>query len=337
MKCAICKLEIREGQKITQCPYCMAIFHEEHYLDWLKEDPICPVCSVELIDQKQQHNNSQHKIELIPSNMSISYDKFNSSNELFEMKKYNYLRLDELPEKVIYQFIKSNANFDYFLNKEAKVGYILKKEDYYAYSLYKSIIGMLFILATFASVLALFLSFFTLAVEIPSYKAIAFVCISMCCFITLSIFYAKSFQGYSKKWMAIEFTDYQISIIYSEKSSYYNRIVKNIPISKIIEFEFGKANGYRNGRIIIYLTLLMEDNTRFNLGEIFYDKKLKAFNFKANLIRFLIANYKTPITNTDERSIKKRNFALLGVILLIITYVVFTIVTLILSIQSLSI
>lgn len=30
LKCTIYKLEIREGQKLSQCPNCLIVFHEEH-------------------------------------------------------------------------------------------------------------------------------------------------------------------------------------------------------------------------------------------------------------------------------------------------------------------
>lgn len=43
-KCAICKLELREDQKIVQCMNCKTLFHEKHLRQWLKNNTKCPVC-----------------------------------------------------------------------------------------------------------------------------------------------------------------------------------------------------------------------------------------------------------------------------------------------------
>jgi len=43
-KCQICKLELRKGQEIMQCTYCLAQFHKNHLLNWLMNDSHCPVC-----------------------------------------------------------------------------------------------------------------------------------------------------------------------------------------------------------------------------------------------------------------------------------------------------
>jgi hypothetical protein len=42
--CVFCKLDVRKNQTIYSCPYCTALFHKEHLLEWLKERNSCPVC-----------------------------------------------------------------------------------------------------------------------------------------------------------------------------------------------------------------------------------------------------------------------------------------------------
>jgi len=42
--CSICKLEIRENQRLRQCMLCYAIFHEEHLEKWMQKNNDCPVC-----------------------------------------------------------------------------------------------------------------------------------------------------------------------------------------------------------------------------------------------------------------------------------------------------
>ena len=52
--CAICKLELREGQKALQCPTCLALFHTKHLMDWLKRETRCPICRTELAKRESQ-------------------------------------------------------------------------------------------------------------------------------------------------------------------------------------------------------------------------------------------------------------------------------------------
>lgn len=46
--CMICKLALKEGQDIKQCPMCQSMFHHEHIIDWLRMKGICPVCQQNL-------------------------------------------------------------------------------------------------------------------------------------------------------------------------------------------------------------------------------------------------------------------------------------------------
>jgi len=42
--CAICKIEIREGQKVYQCKECLWFFHVDHLILWLVDNEKCPIC-----------------------------------------------------------------------------------------------------------------------------------------------------------------------------------------------------------------------------------------------------------------------------------------------------
>lgn len=46
--CGICKLSLREDQKIYRCPNCQNLFHEEHLIDWLLSNQNCPICDFPL-------------------------------------------------------------------------------------------------------------------------------------------------------------------------------------------------------------------------------------------------------------------------------------------------
>ena len=46
--CMICKLSLKPEQKITQCPMCQSLFHQEHVVEWLRVKGKCPVCQQSL-------------------------------------------------------------------------------------------------------------------------------------------------------------------------------------------------------------------------------------------------------------------------------------------------
>ena len=48
--CSICKLQLREDQKLSHCPYCNSLFHEEHMEEWMKYNQDCPVCNQIIIN-----------------------------------------------------------------------------------------------------------------------------------------------------------------------------------------------------------------------------------------------------------------------------------------------
>ena len=42
--CMICKLPFKVDQKVSRCPMCHTLFHENHIFEWLKVKGKCPVC-----------------------------------------------------------------------------------------------------------------------------------------------------------------------------------------------------------------------------------------------------------------------------------------------------
>ena len=46
--CSLCKKDVKEGHVVLICPRCASLFHHDHLLDWLKDNPLCPVCDEDL-------------------------------------------------------------------------------------------------------------------------------------------------------------------------------------------------------------------------------------------------------------------------------------------------
>lgn len=46
--CGICKLEIRPGQEVFQCTFCLWHFHIDHLAIWLIDRNDCPICAKNL-------------------------------------------------------------------------------------------------------------------------------------------------------------------------------------------------------------------------------------------------------------------------------------------------
>ncbi|NHJ88089.1 MAG: E3 ubiquitin protein ligase [Asgard group archaeon] len=42
--CIICRMKLDNKNVVWKCPYCVALFHKEHFLDWILENSKCPVC-----------------------------------------------------------------------------------------------------------------------------------------------------------------------------------------------------------------------------------------------------------------------------------------------------
>ncbi|MBN1330258.1 MAG: E3 ubiquitin protein ligase [Candidatus Heimdallarchaeota archaeon] len=42
--CIICRIKLDKDDAIWKCPYCIALFHKQHFIDWVTEKGKCPVC-----------------------------------------------------------------------------------------------------------------------------------------------------------------------------------------------------------------------------------------------------------------------------------------------------
>lgn len=47
-RCSVCNLEIISGDKVVKCPYCGALSHRVHLLEWIKVRGYCPNCKEKL-------------------------------------------------------------------------------------------------------------------------------------------------------------------------------------------------------------------------------------------------------------------------------------------------
>ncbi|NPE07395.1 MAG: hypothetical protein GNW80_03850 [Asgard group archaeon] len=45
---SLCNKTVKEGHVILICPKCTSLFHHNHLLDWLKDNPVCPVCNIQI-------------------------------------------------------------------------------------------------------------------------------------------------------------------------------------------------------------------------------------------------------------------------------------------------
>ena len=52
--CMICKLSLKPEQKVTKCPMCESMFHQNHIVDWLRMKGKCPVCQQSLRPESLQ-------------------------------------------------------------------------------------------------------------------------------------------------------------------------------------------------------------------------------------------------------------------------------------------
>ncbi|MEM1659156.1 MAG: hypothetical protein QXK94_09000 [Candidatus Jordarchaeales archaeon] len=47
-KCVVCLCEVKPSEDILTCPFCGAIGHRSHFLEWLKVKALCPNCKKSL-------------------------------------------------------------------------------------------------------------------------------------------------------------------------------------------------------------------------------------------------------------------------------------------------
>jgi hypothetical protein len=48
--CMVCKLFLKKGDDILQCPVCERLYHKNHLLEWIRKHNNCPVCSQQLYE-----------------------------------------------------------------------------------------------------------------------------------------------------------------------------------------------------------------------------------------------------------------------------------------------
>jgi hypothetical protein len=46
--CSLCHKTVKEGHVTLICPRCAPLFHHDHLLGWLEDNPLCPVCNEDL-------------------------------------------------------------------------------------------------------------------------------------------------------------------------------------------------------------------------------------------------------------------------------------------------
>ncbi len=44
IRCMICKLPLKKGQKLSECPNCKNPAHEDHWNLWINQKHNCPLC-----------------------------------------------------------------------------------------------------------------------------------------------------------------------------------------------------------------------------------------------------------------------------------------------------
>lgn len=51
LKCPVCQMDIVSGEQYTKCPYCGALSHRDHLLEWIKVKGYCPNCRQRLKEE----------------------------------------------------------------------------------------------------------------------------------------------------------------------------------------------------------------------------------------------------------------------------------------------
>lgn len=319
MKCAICKLEIREGQKIIQCPSCLAVFHEEHYNEWVKNESACPICGLEI------HSES---IEIQEITDNTQLNELEKEEQLEKLSFYRNLNSEVITKEEKLQFTKVNKNFDFVFNEKSE-GYIIKSYTYYPFQK-KSNTGYAIYPGPFLAVILLGMTIFLASYfqNIIGYIALA---ISVIIFI-LSFVVVISFSLYNyslaKEWVFLEFQRELITIFI--RNGQTKEVTKEaIALPEIIELEIGMTNGFRKNKAC-YLTIKTTENNYY-LGVIYEDKKEKVIQFIKCLTNFINQNYEKEIITADRsyRKIRRKqkliqhNFLIIFWVLWIINMLLF--------------
>ncbi|MFW9923296.1 MAG: RING finger domain-containing protein [Candidatus Thorarchaeota archaeon] len=296
MKCSICKLEIKQGEKIAQCPNCLAIFHNDHYEEWLKNGSTCPVCKI----------NDQQIVENISSKSDFSVGDLDEA-QFRIMKQYTDLNLKGIPDNIFVKHSKSDSLFTHYFNKTTNL-YIFKKPYYYAFgntnNYYNFMFGILIIIPTL-----LLMGLVVPAIispKITKYIGISLFSVQILLGIIYGIKHAISTNKLSTKWLVLEFQKKSIKLHSSIIENPYRYNIE-IPIEDVVEFEICDTSRiWKENKDIIYgkriiaLTLRLKENLENNLGDVYLYPEIDSnenFDLEITLKDF----YNLPITNNDEK------------------------------------
>ncbi len=338
MKCAICKLEVREGQKIAQCPHCLATFHDEHYNDWLKDESICPVCSRE-IKSSNDTSISDSSSNETPFFRRDNYTDVQNEKQLHELQFYKRLGIHDVPKKVILQFIMRNNPFKLYIDKKSRKLHILKKRNYYAFNLPIKGIGIpLTFLGLMFPIFALIFSLLVHRDPTKIYSVLILCIIGIIIIIYSATRFAISLQKLSKQWVVIGFRNDSVNII-STKTVFDKKTIITIPIQEVAEFELGstsmrptaKKETYTKEKMVSYLVIKTKDEKKYFLGEVFTGRGSHSSNFVHNFDNFIKENYKVPLVLSNTKYQKRRKQVGVIYIVLSVVYFLSTVVSYILN------
>lgn len=54
MKCVVCNLDAKRGEKLLRCPHCGNLSHKVHILAWLHVKNTCPTCNRRISESELQ-------------------------------------------------------------------------------------------------------------------------------------------------------------------------------------------------------------------------------------------------------------------------------------------
>ena len=294
MKCAICKLEIRENQKIIQCPNCLAVFHEEHYKDWLERENTCPVCSIKTdTSEERTYENVDSFLETLDEKKMYSY------------KYFGKLVQEGLPKAKVIEFINNNDFFYHFEETNSEKFFLLKKSEYRPLS--RKIPN--FVIVVSAICLAFLIMPF-ISYDLIENKPLANCILTLNIIVTIITIYILIF-GYVwlfrnriGLWNIITF---QNELLLIQCKSPIQSTLKTIPLTEIAEFELGKIITKKNRKtenneekMSIDFAVKTKAGERYSLGDIFAGQISKGQKCEEELSDFIKKNYKIPLISTDD-------------------------------------
>ncbi|MFX0066879.1 MAG: RING finger protein [Candidatus Hermodarchaeota archaeon] len=66
VNCIICQLSMKEGEEMSECPYCGVKGHTGHFKEWLRTKSICPNCRTELREVQLANVTEEHEKLVVP-------------------------------------------------------------------------------------------------------------------------------------------------------------------------------------------------------------------------------------------------------------------------------